>query len=307
MKNYVDANGGGAALATADSHIATNRTSIEGEMATNQSLVWNNLTAVNTSMKSYVDSKPVINTTYDTIANQSTYVIAVNNSMKAYVDANGPSAALATADLHIATNRTAIEGEMVINQSLVWSNMTAMNASMKAYVDANSGAAALGTADLHISSNMSIVNSWISTNASSDRAFTDLHLATNRTTIETEMAANQSAVWNNGTLVNINNGSYVTINNGSYVKINNGSYVTITNTSYFRGTRGVATSVLNNGSVTHGLGTTPTGCIITGTNVSQNKAVIVLNATVFQVAIRQSNTTTSPAAAAETLYWECWK
>jgi len=43
--------------------------------------------AVNTSMKDYVDAKPVINSSYDTISNVSTYVIAVNTSMKDYVDA----------------------------------------------------------------------------------------------------------------------------------------------------------------------------------------------------------------------------
>ena len=70
MKAYVDTlPSGGSFLYTADQHIATNVTDVKTLMVTNQSAVWNNKT-------------------WDTVANQSAYVLAVNTSMRNNVSAN---------------------------------------------------------------------------------------------------------------------------------------------------------------------------------------------------------------------------
>ena len=70
MKAYVDTlPSGGSFLYTADQHIATNVTDVRTLMVTNQSAVWNNKT-------------------WDTVANQSAYVLAVNTSMRNNVSAN---------------------------------------------------------------------------------------------------------------------------------------------------------------------------------------------------------------------------
>jgi hypothetical protein len=62
--------------------------------------------------------------------------------------------------------------------------------------------ATLQTADSHIASNLSTASIWIQTNTSSTLSTADSHIQSNRTTIETEMANNQSVVWNNLTAVN---------------------------------------------------------------------------------------------------------
>jgi hypothetical protein len=74
-KNYVDIT-------------ASNITTINSTYATTANLSWTNDT-----MKSYVDSRPVVNASYETFTNISSYITAVNNSMRTNVSMNFPSTA----------------------------------------------------------------------------------------------------------------------------------------------------------------------------------------------------------------------
>lgn len=70
-------------------------------------------------------------------------------------------------------------------------------------------------------------------------------------------------------------------------------------------TRGAAASVADGGTVTHGLGTTPTGVVATGSVAGEIITVTALGATTFTVAVKAADGTTS--GTSQTIYWQAFK
>lgn len=70
-------------------------------------------------------------------------------------------------------------------------------------------------------------------------------------------------------------------------------------------TRGAAAAVADGGTITHNLGTTPTGVLATGSVAGEIITVTALGATTFTVAIKQADGTT--AGTAQTIYWQAFK
>jgi hypothetical protein len=67
------------------------------------------------------------------------------------------------------------------------------------------------------------------------------------------------------------------------------------------GVKGSTASVADGGTITHGLGTTPTWVMVTGTVASQIVSVTAIGATTFTVAIK---TDAGGAGSSQTIHWE---
>ena len=77
------------------------------------------------------------------------------------------------------------------------------------------------------------------------------------------------------------------------------------------GTHGAATTITNGATITHGLGTTPTGCQVQPSVANTTMSVTALGATTITVSSWRTNATNGAGAAgatgiSQTVYWECW-
>lgn len=79
---------------------------------------------------------------------------------------------------------------------------------------------------------------------------------------------------------------------------------TDTPTPVFAGFTKGASSVSNGGTIAHGCGTTPTACVLTGTNISQTYAVTAKGTTTITVGIGSAKT--GNTGVTDTVNWMCW-
>jgi hypothetical protein len=74
----------------------------------------------------------------------------------------------------------------------------------------------------------------------------------------------------------------------------------------YAGTHGATTASNSAPAITHSLGTTPTGCFVTGSLTNTSIDVVGLTSTTFLVNGTKTGTTTYTAMTSQTVYWECW-
>jgi hypothetical protein len=59
-------------------------------------------------------------------------------------------------------------------------------------------------------------------------------------------------------------------------------------------------------AITHSLGATPTGCLVTPSLTNTSVDVVGLTSTTFLINGTKTGTTTYTAMTSQTIYWECW-
>ena len=74
----------------------------------------------------------------------------------------------------------------------------------------------------------------------------------------------------------------------------------------YTGTHGATTASNSAPAITHSLGATPTGCLVTPSLTNTSVDVVGLTSTTFLINGTKTGTTTYTAMTSQTIYWECW-